>query len=144
MQVTLHPDAVPSADPSAVGCDSGERRAPSRRTSEMGALMSGRRWGPADRGRRRPGPASSLPGGPLRTQVMLATLWLNEGLMWTATAVVGSWQVGWTMRLPYGDRAVGFTCAGYGFLGPIRAVPVQHAAGEAIRGILDRGAHHGL
>ena len=49
--------AVPSADPSAVGRDSGERRVRSRRTS---------RWGPYVRARRSgrgagPAPASSFP-----------------------------------------------------------------------------------
>jgi hypothetical protein len=55
--------AVPSADPSAGGRDSGERRVPSHRTCEGGpdvrARRSGRGAGPAGQGRRRPSrPAS--------------------------------------------------------------------------------------
>ena len=71
--------------------------------------------------------------------------WLNAGLMWTATAGVG------IAAGVVDDALAAEATIASGSPAPVMeswdtygAGPVQHAAGEAIRGILDWGAKHGL
>jgi hypothetical protein len=71
--------------------------------------------------------------------------WLNAGAMWTATAVAG------VLAGVVDDALAATATAASGSPAPVMeswdlygSGPVQHAAGEAIRGILDWGAKHGL
>jgi hypothetical protein len=71
--------------------------------------------------------------------------WLNAGLMWTGTLVTG------VVAGVVDDALAGAVTTMTGSPAPVTeswdkygSGPVQHFAGEAIRGILDLGAKHGL
>jgi RHS repeat-associated protein len=71
--------------------------------------------------------------------------WFNAGMMWTGTLVVG------VAAGVLDDALAGESIAVSGSPAPVMdsweqygSGPVQHAAGEAMRGILDWGAKHGL
>jgi RHS repeat-associated protein len=71
--------------------------------------------------------------------------WLNTGLMWTGTVVVG------VLAGVVDDGLAAMATAASGSPAPVMdswdqygAGPVQHLGGEAIRGILDWGARHGF